>query len=80
MKEENISLDQLSPGCTGIVVDNHCEDRLRQRLSDLGLTEGTEVLCLYESASGSPIAYDILGAAIALRRVDAAQIQVEARQ
>ena len=42
------------------------------------LPPGTEVRCLHKSPAGSPAAYEIRGAVIALRRTDAAQITVEA--
>ena len=41
---------------------------MRRRLQDMGLIEGTSVLCLQRSPSGDPIAYLIRGAVIALRR------------
>lgn len=62
---------------------------LSQRLQDLGLTEGTVLLCERRSLLGDPTAYRIIpggfdgtssetGCVIALRRSDAGQILVDA--
>ncbi|MDR1914083.1 MAG: ferrous iron transport protein A [Clostridiales bacterium] len=50
---------------------------IRRRLQDIGLIEGTTVVCLHISPPGDPIAYWIRGAVIALRSNEAAQILVE---
>ena len=44
---------------------------------DLGFTEGTKITCIGESFFGSPKAYRIRGAVIALRTSDAGKIYVE---
>ncbi|MDO5141992.1 MAG: FeoA family protein [Eubacteriales bacterium] len=49
---------------------------MRRRLQDLGLVAGTRVTCLQRAAAGDPTAYLICGAVVALRRADAAQIEV----
>lgn len=72
------ALSQISPGRTVRVVENDCERNLEKRLEDLGLIPGAEICCLHRSPSGSPAAYDIQGAVIALRKSDAAKIWVEA--
>lgn len=46
------------------------------RLLDLGMIPGTSVRCVRRAPSGSPIAYEIRGAVVALRRADAAKISV----
>ena len=71
-------LSQLPPGRGGVVREIRCAPALEMRLEDLGLTEGTEVRCLHKSPAGTPAAYEIRGAVIALRRGDAEQILVEA--
>ncbi len=50
---------------------------MRRRLQDMGLIEGTPVLCLQRSPSGDPIAYLIRGAVIALREEDSSKILIE---
>ncbi len=72
-----MTLDQLRPGQRGEVRGLRSTGLLRRRLQDLGLTEGREVLCLGRSPLGDPSAYLICGAAIALRRADGREIEVE---
>lgn len=49
---------------------------LRQRLDDLGVIDGTRVLCLRVCPLGDPTLYLMRGTVLALRRADAAQIEV----
>jgi len=51
---------------------------MRRRLMDIGLVEGTQVMCVQQAPSGDPVAYGIRGAVIALRREDAAGVLLEA--
>ena len=78
MLMSRMTLSQLPPGRGGVVREIRCAPALEMRLEDLGLTEGTEVRCLHKSPAGTPAAYEIRGAVIALRRGDAEQILVEA--
>lgn len=78
MRMSRMAMSQLSVGMGGVVERIACAPALEIRLEDLGLTEGSEVLCLHKSPAGTPAAYEICGAVIALRREDAAQIIVEA--
>lgn len=57
----------ISPACQGIQ---------RRRLLDLGVVPGTRVTAELTSASGDPVAYEIRGALIALRREQAGWIYV----
>lgn len=43
---------------------------LHQRLRDLGILPGSKVVCAYIAPSGSPIAFWVKGALIALRSSD----------
>ena len=78
MLMSRMALSQLPPGRGDVVREIRCAPALEMRLEDLGLTEGTEVRCLHKSPAGTPAAYEIRGAVIALRRGDAEQILVEA--
>ena len=73
------TLSDLQPGETAVVQKILTEGGMRRRLLDLGLLENTEVTCLGRSPGGDPSAYLIRGALIALRRADAAGIQLERR-
>lgn len=50
---------------------------MRRRLQDIGLIEGTRVICLQKSPSGDPVAYLIRGAVIAIRKEDSEKILIE---
>ena len=59
----------ISPGCRGPA---------RRRLLDLGIVPGTVVRAELRSAAGDPVAYDVRGALIALRRGQAVLVGVQA--
>lgn len=67
-------MSELQPGMSGEVISLQNSGSMRQRLTDLGLVEGSRVTCLGRSLWGDPAAYEICGAVIALRRVDCEQI------
>jgi DtxR family transcriptional regulator, Mn-dependent transcriptional regulator len=54
-----------------------CQGPQRRRLLDLGVVPGTRIVPELVSTSGDPVAYRIRGAVIALRREQAAWIEVE---
>jgi DtxR family Mn-dependent transcriptional regulator len=53
-----------------------CQGPQRRRLLDLGVVPGTVISAVMASAAGDPIAYDIRGAMIGLRRQQAGWIRV----
>ncbi len=74
----NISLSALRDGQQARVAALHLSGGMRRRVQDLGLVPGTRVTCVRRRAlSGDPIAYRIRGAVVALRKCDAAQIEVQ---
>jgi DtxR family Mn-dependent transcriptional regulator len=72
------TLADIDPGETAEVVGiaPACQGIQRRRLLDLGVVPGTSVTAELTSASGDPVAYEIRGALIALRREQAAWIYV----
>ena len=50
---------------------------MRRRFLDIGLIEGTRVLCVGKSPANDPSAYLIRGAVIAIRRRDAETVAIE---
>lgn len=72
----NTTLSCLSEGAAATVTAMHSGGTMRRRLMDMGLIEGTRVLCLHRSPGGDPTAYLIRGAVIALRKEDTGKIQV----
>ena len=61
-------------------ISSRCRGPARRRLLDLGVVRGTVVRARLRSAAGDPVAYDIRGALVALRREQAAHILVAASQ
>ncbi len=72
------TLADVQPGDSATVaaISPLCRGPARRRLLDLGVVPGTVIHARMRSAGGDPVAYDIRGALIALRREQAAQIQV----
>ena len=62
-------VDRIAPACQGPA---------RRRLLDLGVVPGTTVRATLRGAGGDPTAYDIRGAAIALRREQASWVEIVA--
>ncbi|MDR0841585.1 MAG: ferrous iron transport protein A [Christensenellaceae bacterium] len=71
-----MGLHEVEAGGGARVLGVRGEDGMARRLADLGFTAGAWVRCLYKSPALDPAAYDIRGAVIALRREDAARIEV----
>ena len=55
-------------------IEENCP--IRQRLTELGFIEGTEVRRLFTAASGDPAAYALYGTLIALRKSDSEKVLV----
>lgn len=76
MKGEQ-TLGLLADGqCARVTQLGHNSD-MNRRFRDIGLIEGTVVQCLQSSPWGSPVAYLIRGAVIALRRADCEKVRIE---
>ena len=71
------TLAALPPGGSGTVRAVVLPRGIRERLWDIGLLPGTRVTCLHIAPAGSPAAYRIRGAVIALRKQDAEGILLE---
>ncbi len=71
------SLADMRPGESAVVRRLCCRGGMRRRLLDLGLAENTAVSCVAESPFGSPKAFLIRGAVIALRREDCAEVLIK---
>ena len=73
------TLADVKPGDSATVVgiSTLCRGPARRRLLDLGVVPGTVVHARMRSAGGDPVAYDIRGALIALRREQASFIRVD---
>ena len=73
------TLADIRPGdaATVVGISPRCRGPARRRLLDLGVVPGTVIHARMRSAAGDPVAYDIRGALVALRREQATHIQVD---
>lgn len=71
------TLNNLKDNEKAIVLDLTATNETRRRLQDIGLINGTQVLCLMHSPLGDPVAYNVRGAVIALRSEDASMVIVK---
>lgn len=70
-------LSDISPGQCAIVTGFSEKLRIRRRLQDFGIIDGTFVECLRKSPLGDPCAYLIRRTVIAIRKEDARQIYIK---
>ncbi|MCZ7539273.1 MAG: ferrous iron transport protein A [Anaerolineae bacterium] len=70
------TLADLRPGETAEVAALHSAGAERRRLMDLGIVPGTTITAELRSPLNDPVAYRVRGALIALRRSQAAQIEI----
>lgn len=71
------TLDNLKINQTGKVSNINCNSmHLKRRFSDLGIIKNTDIKPVYKSISGDPIAYEIRGSIIAIRKEDAHNIEI----
>ena len=75
--QQRIPLAAIAPGETVRVAEIRVEGALRRRLFDLGLILQTLVSCRFAAPAGSPMAFTVRGAVLALRTADAQEIFVE---
>ena len=76
---ELMRLSSLPVGECGYVTQVEAGTELSERLADLGLVPGTQVVCAMSGPAGDPRAYFLRGTLLALRQADARGIQVERR-
>ncbi|WMC94209.1 FeoA family protein [Kineothrix sp. MB12-C1] len=75
-----LNLTNLQEGETASVISLLNGSRMKRRLQDLGLIEGTQIQCIQKSPYGDPVAYEIRGAIIALRTEDAINVLIDQEQ
>ena len=71
-----IGLHELDVGACATVKSLHNEDRMRRRLRDLGIVDGTKIECIGKSPCGDPHAYFVRKTVVAIRECDAKKITV----
>lgn len=73
-----LTMASLKEGQAARVTSMFPSEGMRRRLMDMGLIEGTRIICLHRSPAGDPVAYLIRGAVIALRKEDTVHILTQA--
>ena len=71
----SLTLKDTTPGMT-VRIDSVGESKLKQQLMTMGLIPGTRVEVLNSAPLGDPIAIRLRSYNLAMRRDDAAQIEV----
>lgn len=71
-----MTLDELKPGCSGIITSVGGEGALRLRLLDMGLIPKTRVTLRKVAPMGDPIQIQLRGYELTLRIEDAKNIVV----
>lgn len=67
-------LSELSIGKTCILKEVNLFGTLQRRLWEMGFQKGEAVTCVFAAPSGSPIAFLVKGAIVALRKSDCERI------
>ena len=71
------TLDQLTPGESGIVVTVGGQGALRRRLLDMGITPKTSITVVKIAPMGDPMEIRLRGYGLSIRKLDAHEIEVE---
>lgn len=53
------------------------ESEYKQRLAEMGCVPGAELMLLFTAPSGDPLAFDVEGYTLGLRKIEADTIEVE---
>lgn len=75
--KHNITLEELSVGQKGIIIKLNTKGKIRRRLQDLGLVKNVVVEVINTAPLNDPIDIKVKGFDLALRRNEAALIEVE---
>lgn len=78
IEPETTTLDTLPIGGRGIVVGIQGERRLRRRIMEMGLLEGSRLRVVKFAPTGDPIQIKVNDFFLSIRRADAAGITVRA--
>ena len=70
------TLDELPPGCDGVVLRLEGSGPTERRLMDLGLLPETPVRLVRRAPLGDPSIYSLRGYQLCLRRTDARRIEI----
>lgn len=73
---ESIQLHLLQSGQRGTITRINGENGLRRRFAEMGILKGEMILIERNAPMGDPVEYFIKGYHLALRKTEAAQIEV----
>lgn len=73
---EMTTLDKIPLNREAFIDSIDCAVGIRNRISDMGITEGEKIIPVLKSPFGDPIAYLSKGTVIALRQSDSSKIFV----
>ena len=73
---EEITLSALPAGARAAVTKISAGEEERRRLAQLGIIPGTALICRLRGPGGSPVAFDVRGVTLALRKTDCDRITV----
>ena len=73
------SLKELPPGVRGVVMSVDVADSLRKRLVEMGVTPGVLIAVERVAPLGDPIAVEVRGYRLSMRKAEAARIRVKWR-
>jgi ferrous iron transport protein A len=71
-----VRLAALAPGTRAVVVGVADDTPVGRRLADLGFVPGTEVRVVRRAPLGDPVAYELRGTCLCLRRSEADRVRV----
>jgi ferrous iron transport protein A len=71
-----MTLDQLQPGQKACVLNIRGSGHVRRRLMDMGIVRGVEIKAVRCAPLGDPVNYSLLGYHLALRKCEAAGIEI----
>ncbi|MCD8204239.1 MAG: ferrous iron transport protein A [Coprobacillus sp.] len=75
------TLDQLNVDQTAWIKSVNLPDgQMRRRLQDLGIIEGTRVVCKQAAPSGNPKSFLVRGATIAIRTEDSKNVYITTKE
>ncbi|MBQ4568781.1 MAG: ferrous iron transport protein A [Ruminococcus sp.] len=72
----NITLDKVRCGHNAVIISIKDSEYESQKLHDMGLTKGSEILPVFSSPTSDPVAYKVNGVVIAIRNKQAKNINV----
>lgn len=70
------TLNKLPLNTTAKILDINCSSNIKRRLLDLGFIKNTNITPILKSPSGDPVAFEIRGSIIAIRKEDTQLINI----